>query len=137
MTTTFTLILFVLISQLSTPERRPAAATESSRDRVSHAAMPQLVVDGPSINKAVDGLSSLRNVLAPVQQRAAARNEKPSEPLAALVWVRISEPYLANYIERAVDRKKPVHDFILGTTINGESRTTGKTRFVLHPNDEQ
>ena len=42
---------------------------------------------------------------------------------ATVVWFRMSKRYLKDYIERTVDRKKPVRDYILGTTINGESHT--------------
>jgi hypothetical protein len=53
-----------------------------------------------------------------------------------LIWVRVSKHFLDNYVQRDVDRTKPVHDLILGTRISGESRTLGKTHLVLHPNDD-
>jgi hypothetical protein len=51
--------------------------------------------------------------------------------------VQFSKDFLDDYVERNVDRTKPVHDLILGTRIAGESRTRGKTRLVLHPNDDR
>jgi hypothetical protein len=48
-----------------------------------------------------------------------------------LVWVRVSKDYLDNHVERDVARTKPVRDYILGTTISGQSRTVGKTKLVL------
>jgi hypothetical protein len=53
-----------------------------------------------------------------------------------IVWVRLSKGYIANHVERDVDRTKPVQDRILGTTIEGNSRTTGKTRLILQPNED-
>ena len=49
----------------------------------------------------------------------------------------MSKEYLEDYLTRNVDRKKPVRNYILGTTLVGESRTTGKTRLVLHPDDQR
>src|SRR5438874_11618027 len=120
MTTTLTVIVFMLVTQLSTPERHLIATTESSSGRNRQVETPRPVDRSPLIKKAIDGFSSLGDALAPVEKHQAAKNENRAEAPAAVVWVRISEPYLADYIERSVDRKKPVRDFILGTTINGE-----------------
>src|SRR5262249_4436923 len=46
---------------------------------------------------------------------------------------RVSRDFLEDYVEREVSRTKPVHDYILGTRIVGESDTRGKTRLQLLP----
>jgi hypothetical protein len=58
-----------------------------------------------------------------------------TSPAPIVVRARLSKEYLADYVERSVDRTKEVRDVILGTRIVGESRTVGKTRLVLHDND--
>ena len=92
---------------------------------------------GPLIKKAIDHLPSLGDVSTQNQQSDAVSDEEPALVPATVVWLRLSKQYLKEYIERTVDRKKPVHDYILGTTITGESHTTGTTRLVLYPNDNQ
>ncbi len=52
---------------------------------------------------------------------------------AAVVYVRVSRSFLEDYVEREVNRTKPVHDYILGTRIRGESDTIGQTRLELLP----
>ncbi len=52
---------------------------------------------------------------------------------AAVVYVRVSRSFLEDYVEREVNRTKPVHDYILGTRITGESDTVGQTRLELLP----
>ncbi len=52
---------------------------------------------------------------------------------AALVYVRVSRDFLADYADRTVSRRKPVHDYILGTRIVGQSDTRGKTHLELMP----
>lgn len=52
---------------------------------------------------------------------------------AALVYVRVSRDFLESYVEREVNRTKPVRDSILGTRVVGESDTQGKTRLELLP----
>jgi hypothetical protein len=49
----------------------------------------------------------------------------------------MSKKYLADYVERSVDHKKPAHENVLGIMFTGESRTEGKTRLVLRPNDNR
>src|SRR5947207_1863462 len=80
--------------------------------------------------------SAVCMLLVLVIQASESDEQRVAAP-AAIVWVRMSKGYLADYMERAVDRRKPVRDLILGTTIDGESHTTGNTRFVLYPNDRQ
>lgn len=50
------------------------------------------------------------------------------------LWLRISRQRLADYVERSVNRTKPVRDIIVGTPINGESHTTGNVRLILYSN---
>jgi hypothetical protein len=69
------------------------------------------------------------------EQHLGPSSTQPVPTGATVAWARISRECLAKHIERSVDRKKPVRDYILGTTISGESRTTGKTRLVLHASE--
>jgi hypothetical protein len=127
-------LLLVLVTQF-TELNRESASTKEPAD--AHASVS--IAEQPLIKQAIGGLSTMKDVFASGQSgvavsennRAAKFNEVP----ATLVWIRMSKSFLAKNLERDVDRKKPVRDYILGTTIAGESRTTGKTRFVLYPND--
>lgn len=119
-------LLLMMLTQVSQAEGQSSAAQAPSRS------------EKPLIEKAIDGLSVLGDALTTKgQSNSAAKNENRNEVPATLVWARVSRQFLAKQIERDVDRKKPVRDVILGTPIAGESHTTGKTRFVLYPNDRQ
>jgi hypothetical protein len=50
-----------------------------------------------------------------------------------VVYVRVSRDFLEDYVERNVRQRKPVRDYILGTSVVGESETRGKTRLELIP----
>jgi hypothetical protein len=91
----------------------------------------------PLLEKAMDGLSTMGDMLTNGQKLGVTGDQKPNQVPSTAVWVRISRGFLADYVERNVDRRKPVRDYILGTTIAGESHTTGTTRFVLHSNEDQ
>lgn len=56
---------------------------------------------------------------------------------AAIVYVRVSDDFLEDYVERSVNRRKQVQDNILGARITGESDTRGKTRLTLIPSNNQ
>lgn len=58
-------------------------------------------------------------------------------PPSTLVYLRVSQEYLSRRFERNVSRTKPVVDYILGTSIRGQSLTRGSTRLVLVPNADQ
>jgi hypothetical protein len=137
MTTSFYIVVFAFITQLSATERHSAAVAEPPASQADRADTHAPDVGAPLIQKTIDGLSSLGDAVTSVQKPGAALDHKRGEPPATFVWARISKRYLANQVERAVDRTKPVRDYILGTTIRGESHTTGKTHFVLYPNDDQ
>jgi hypothetical protein len=47
----------------------------------------------------------------------------------------MSKRYLADFVEREVNREKPAHDVILGITFTGTSQTTGNTKLRLRPNE--
>jgi hypothetical protein len=103
-----------------------------------HAAAPEpaakhIRLDSPAfslIEKATGGISRFNDLLLPVPVPA----QETPEASNPIVWVRMSRDFLAKYVEREVDREKPAHDRVLGITFVGESRTTGNTRLVLHPN---
>ena len=118
----FVLALILQISELS------GQSVRAMRDVSNAGTVEANTLDDqqPLVKKAIDRLSSLTGL----------RAEATSAP-TAVVWVRMSKEYLEDYLTRNVDRKKPVRDYILGTTLVGESRTTGKTRLVLHPDDQR
>jgi SLA1 homology domain 1, SHD1 len=63
-----------------------------------------------------------------------SQSETPVRPVpAAVLYVRVSREFLEDYVERTVQRTKPVNDNILGARIAGESDTRGKTTFELLP----
>jgi hypothetical protein len=129
-------VILILVTQLSESNRQYVAATESPVDDDDTKDTSSPTVAEPLVKKAIDGLSSVGDVLTQDGERAAASELKPDAPVT-VVFVRLSKRYLAGNVERAVDRRKPVRDLILGTTIRGESHTTGKTRLILYPNDRQ
>jgi hypothetical protein len=129
-------IFLVLVAQVITLNGQTIGANEPARDRSGQAPPPTPAAEAPLIQKAVDGISSLGNILTKSRQPDTA-SKVPDKAPAAVAWVQLSRNYLASHVERSVDRTKPVTDLILGTSIAGESHTTGKTRFVLHPNDSQ
>jgi hypothetical protein len=121
--TTYVLIALILqISELS------GQLVGTTRDESTNAGTVETNASDarqPLVKKAIDGLSSLNSLRA------------EATPSSAVLWVRMSKGYLEDYVTRNVDRKKPVRDYILGTTLTGESHTTGKTRLVLHPGEQQ
>jgi SLA1 homology domain 1, SHD1 len=89
------------------------------------------VVTSKVVNAVAGGVQSLREVprwLVP-SQPAQLSTTIP----AAVVYVRVSRGFLEDYVERNVRQRKPVRDYILGTSVVGESETRGKTRLELIP----
>jgi hypothetical protein len=128
-------VLLVLATQLSDSDSQVVATQNPSQAGAGSNESTGPVLNAPLIKKAIDGLSTVGEALTQIGEGAAS--ETASEAPDAVVWVRLSKSYLAKRVEREVDRRKPVRDLILGTTITGESHTTGTTRFVLHPNDRE
>jgi hypothetical protein len=91
----------------------------------------------PILDKVIDGLSQLGGMTRGLQESAAARTQETKADTAPYVWARLSKEYLADFVEREVDREKPARDRILGITFIGTSRTTGQTKLVLHSNENQ
>ena len=56
---------------------------------------------------------------------------------AALIHVRVSREFLDDYVQRTVQRRRPVRDNILGTRIFGESNTAGEMDLVLRPSPDK
>ena len=81
-------------------------------------------------------VQSISSVATSFGATAASKDNEIGSATGAVVWVRLSKNCLDKYVERTVDRTKPVTDYILGTSIAGKSRTTGKTRLILHPNED-
>jgi hypothetical protein len=89
------------------------------------------------MKQAMDGVSALANVITPIPA-ANTSGDKNAEPVpAGVVWVHLSKGYLADYVERNVDHNKPARENVLGIIFTGTSRTNGKTRLVLRPNDRE
>jgi hypothetical protein len=108
---------------------------QSQKDDAAKSSNQSVVTTGSSLKNIVDGVTSIGASIVPSLQTTPRDAENATDSSNTVVWVRLSKQYIANYIERDVDRTKPVHDVILGTTINGNSRTTGKTRLILQPNE--
>src|SRR5215212_2394606 len=126
-------LMLILLTHFTEADRQSVAAKEPGAAKA-----PAQSAETPLLEKAIDGLSTLGDVLTRKGQSIGlAKEHNRSKVPATLVWARVSRQFLAKQIERNVDRKKPVRDVILGTPIAGESHTTGKTRFVLYPNDRQ
>src|SRR6476646_3354584 len=133
--------LFVLILVVASngAERQPVATNQSAATRPSanHTQVGAAIATMPAnlIMKAFDGIATLSNEAAKVITLVKSKIDRKDIAEPTLVWVHLSKQFLSNYVERNVERTKPVRDLILGTTINGESYTTGKTRLVLHPTE--
>jgi hypothetical protein len=92
----------------------------------------------PSLMKeAIDGITVLANKVTPIQPASAAGDKTAESAPAAVVWVHLSKKYLSDYVERKVDHEKPARENVLGIMFTGQSHTTGKTRLVLHSNDNR
>jgi hypothetical protein len=121
-----------VVSQLSLADRqyvatRPiAAATQSETSSITTSLATQVV---KNIGNGVQSIAKLPEWTQPSQSEGQQRLVP-----AAIVYVRVSRDFLEDYVERQVNRTKPVHDYILGTRIVGESDTSGKTRLELLPN---
>jgi hypothetical protein len=108
-------------------ETDTAADTDSAAQHVN--------LDTPTstlIQKATGGFSKLNGLMQPIVDS----DHEASETTDPLVWMRMSRDFLAEYVEREVDREKPARDRVLGITFVGESRTAGSTRLVLHPSKD-
>jgi hypothetical protein len=125
-------LIIILVTQTTESNRQAVSSQDSS-----HAGTQTSAVEKPMMEKAMGGLSTLGDILTNGRKLEASSDRKRYEVPSTTVWVRLSKGFLANHLERSVDRKKPVRDYILGTTIAGRSHTTGKTRFVLYRNDDQ
>jgi len=126
--------LLLLMLAITTPAADPE---HGDKTRTVNASEQNVVPDERPLQSVVEGISSLGASLALGAQTLPSEDEEALDALGTVVWVRLSKEYVADYVERDVDRLKPVRDYILGTTINGRSRTTGKTKLVLLPNEKQ
>ena len=119
------------ISQLSQADRQYVAMSRLARsaDSTADSASPSLTTKVMGkISETVQSMGDLPG-WTKGSQPESSRNLVP----AALVYVRVSREFLEDYVERAVSRRNPVHDYILGARIEGESKTRGRTRLELLP----
>jgi hypothetical protein len=112
-------------------------AGQSNKADAAKLSNQHVATTGPSLKKIVDNVSSIGASIVPSLHATPSDAENATDSANTIVWVRLSKQYIANYVERDVDRTKPVQDLILGTTINGKSRTTGRTRLILQPNEDR
>src|SRR6188768_3890048 len=89
------------------------------------------------LQSVIDNVASIGASFIPGLQESTGNKQSVSDSSNTIVWVRLSKDFLADHVERDVDRTKPVQDYILGTTISGQSRTTGKTKLILQPNEDR
>jgi hypothetical protein len=121
------------VSQLSFSDRQyvathRAGATDDSRVSPKSAGLAAQVVD--KIGEQVQSMVELP------RWTKGSQSDKPGRTVpAAVMYIRVSREFLEDYVERTVERKKPVSDYILGARIAGESNTRGKTSFELLPSN--
>lgn len=119
------------VSQLSLADRQyvathPLHIARDSRNESKSAGLASQVVD--TIGEHVQSMVELPH------WTKGSQSDKPGRPVPAVVmYIRVSREFLEDYIERTVQRTKPVSDNILGARIAGESDTRGKTSFELLP----
>jgi hypothetical protein len=119
------------VSQLSLADRQyvathPAGITDDSRPKPKSTGLAARVVD--KIGQQVQSMVELP------RWTTGSQSDKPGRAVpAAVMYIRVSREFLEDYVERTVQRKKPVSDYILGARIAGESNTRGKTSFELLP----
>src|SRR5256885_796345 len=99
-------VIFALVTQVTGADRQYVAATISSPSDVGDKVSQAPEVGQSMIKKAIDGARSLGDALSQVQTFGAASNKKAAVAPVAVVWVRMSKGCVANYVERAVDRRK-------------------------------
>jgi len=120
------------VSELSAVDRQyvathpTVAATKPETGSITNSLATQIV------KKIGDGAQSIAKL--PVWTQPSQSEGQAGLIPAAIVYVRVSRDFLEDYVGRQVNRTKPVHDYILGTRIVGESDTSGKTRLELLPN---
>jgi hypothetical protein len=109
--------------------------SQADRDYLARSLSPQPTNQQAASNAIspsfIDYIPSIAGVIATLQA-PPANTERCIVP-AAFVHVRISRRFLEDYVEHNVNRRKPVTDCILGTSIRGESTTIGQTHIVLLP----
>ncbi|HEX3601264.1 MAG TPA: hypothetical protein VHU84_14025 [Lacipirellulaceae bacterium] len=101
------------------------------------AASPTALAEHSMMKQAMERVSALANVITPIPTTNPS-GDKTAEPApAGVVWVHLSKGYLADYVERNVDHNKPARQDVLGIVFTGDSRTIGKTRLILRPDDRE
>ena len=112
-------------------EGQPVAEQKMAAQQATHG-------EHSIMKQAMEGVSALANVITPIPTANTTSGDKSAEPApAGVVWVHLSKKYLADYVERSVDHNKPAREDVLGIIFTGTSRTMGKTRLVLHPDDRE
>jgi hypothetical protein len=119
------------VSQLSPADRQYVATgpLHSGADPKTNATLASLPAQVLSkIGDQAKSIAALPKWSPPSQPETKARMIP-----AAVVYMRVSREFLEDYVERKVNRTKPVRDYILGTRVVGESDTHGNTRLELLP----
>jgi hypothetical protein len=115
------------------PNRQSATASTSPTIDPDPNDAVERIAEG--VTDAVESMQELPRWLG--ESQAADSEAGGSVVPAALVYVRVSREFLEDYVERSVQRRKPVRDCVLGTRIVGSSETRGKTRLTLLPSNDR
>ena len=115
----------------------------ASRDKKQHVADQKVAAQQAThgehsiMKRTIEGVSALANVITPIPTANTSSDKTAESTPAGVVWVHLSKKYLADYVERNVDHNKPAREDVLGIIFTGTSRTMGKTRLVLRPDDRE
>jgi hypothetical protein len=119
------------ISQLSPADRQYLEKWRITKPADSEMGQKATSLPIPILENVGKGLQTIAEL--PKWISGSQRDGPGGQVPAAVVYLRISRDFLQAYIERTVSRRKPVHDYILGVRIEGESETRGRTRLLLLP----
>ncbi len=119
------------LAQLSRADRQYVATNPIAKSEERGTVSKSVNLATKVVSKIGDQVESM--VELPTWTKPSQSDEKVRKIPAALMYVRVSRQFLEDYVERTVQRKKPVTDYILGARIAGESDTQGKTTLELLP----
>lgn len=89
----------------------------------------------PLVENTLSGLAAFGTLVRGISIPSAENTQPSTDDPVGIVWVRLTRDYLAEHLEREVDRERPARDEVLGITFVGTSRTVGRSRVVLHPSE--
>lgn len=133
----------LIIAEIAEPLQRHTVTTRPPDQSTANKIATEPTTNGGLLQQVSSKFSALSAMATKPDQTPSVASDSGTTPIAdeasvttgTAVWVHISRERLADYIERSVNRKKPVRDTIVGTPIVGESHTRGDVRLSLVPND--